>query len=306
MDPVYQIPDDSDDRRAQQSISNKERSKAFRKRKKKYLEDKIKQVDSLKKEVESLQKENSELKIKIQHLKAHTFKSIESDTAPDHKCDHKRKIPTSLQEQENYLYNTVSKKLKNNPDEVRFSTLEQAYEPVYDWSEQRARLIKKLFQDILDNILGLQSKCFHSAVKEFPLYRFMKKQRKKKRQKKYFDKSKEPQIPQDLDMKIHYSDKFLEMVNENSKPFNTYVKEVRKVAQTLIIQRNKLLNLYQYFKEAMDKTQFLSWYTKADYSNTFKLVNYLQDTKFVQPHFLYDIPKKTHSNSKYEGGELTE
>ncbi|CAI2375074.1 unnamed protein product [Moneuplotes crassus] len=288
--------------------SNKERSKAFRERKKKFLEDKVKEVESLRKEVETLREENSELKIKLQKLKAYNLRKVEPDINSEAKCGSKSNSnsTTTLQEHEDYLYNTIAKKLQNNPDEVRFSTIEQAHEPVYDWSDERVQFIKKLFKDIIDNLLGLQSKCYHSAIKEFPINKLIKMQKNKKRQKKYFDKAQEPKTPKDLNIQIQLSDKVLEMINNSSKFFNTYIKQTRKIAQTLIIQRNKLLNLYQDYKLSIEKSGYLSWYTKTDFINSFKLVDYLQHTKFVQPHFLYNIPAKTHSNLKYEQGELTE
>ena len=37
-----------------------------------------------------------------------------------------------------------------------------------------------------------------------------------------------------------------------------------------------------------------------------EMVNELKDTQYVNPHYLWDIPKKTHNKDMYDNGELTE
>ncbi|CAI2376007.1 unnamed protein product [Moneuplotes crassus] len=273
--------------------SNKERSRAHRQRKKKFIEEKLAQVETLEQKVELLTKENEELKQEIKRLKA------KGEYAKDNKRD-------TLKEYEDYLYNKVFKKLQNNPEQVRYTELEQSLSRIHDWSDDRIEVVKKAFRDILDNITSLQTKCHQACNINMPINKFIQKQSSKKRLKKYYSKSSHLEPTQDFYAGIQYSDNVVDFIKRNAKFCNNYMRQIKKIANTLVKQRNKLLNLYQDHRVVMEDSDFNETFSKEDFINAFKIVDKLQNTEFLKPHFLFNIPKKTHSNLKYEDGELTE
>lgn len=73
-----------------------------------------------------------------------------------------------------------------------------------------------------------------------------------------------------------------------------------------MIQRNKLFNCYNQVQELIEVKAQDVRFDRGDIQNTFKLVEKLKGTEYLTPHYLYEIPKKTHTNKDYEEGELTE
>ncbi|CAI2376552.1 unnamed protein product [Moneuplotes crassus] len=292
--------------KARKRKTNSERSREFRKRKKAFVQDKIKQVEALEEEVKELRKENSEMKEMIRMLEGRKVGGGSKGVSGHAGNIQKRTFDNTLQEYEDYFYNSLSKKLQSNPDEVRFSMIEQTFEHVYDWSDDRISFIKKCFKDILDNMLSLETKCYQTCLKNFPLSSFVKNQRNKRRHKKYFQKSTDNLTPKEISTNIQLRDEVIDFVDKNSKYFHNWMKQARKIAKELIILRNNLLNSYQSQKKVFESSGYSNWFKKSDLINTLKLVDQLKNTKFLTPHYLYNIPPKTHSNPKYEEGELTE
>mmetsp|Transcript_18279 Transcript_18279/g.16165 ORF Transcript_18279/g.16165 Transcript_18279/m.16165 type:complete len:93 (+) Transcript_18279:186-464(+) len=67
-------------------------------------------------------------------------------------------MSNSLQRQQDYLYNNLGNKLIINPEEVRFSMIQQEVENTLESFEQRIQIIKKSFSLVLDNIASLDTK----------------------------------------------------------------------------------------------------------------------------------------------------
>jgi len=129
-------------------ISTKDRSREHRKRKREYyggLEEKIQKLEAT---IDLLKEENNCLK----KMKTNGVKETTTD-------DNSLKgMSNSLQRQQDYLYNNLGNKLIINPEEVRFSMIQQEVENTLESFEQRIQIIKKSFSLVLDNIASLDTK----------------------------------------------------------------------------------------------------------------------------------------------------
>jgi len=128
----------------------------------------------------------------------------------------------------------------------------------------------------------------------------------KKRGKKYFEKAADTDIIKEAFTDLSFTPQASEIFSSISKPMTYNHKHFSKIAQNLIKQRNKLLNLYYGMKTYASTTDRADWYQKVDVCNNFKLVHKVENTGLVTNHKVYDIPKKEHKEEKYQDGELTE
>ena len=76
--------------------------------------------------------------------------------------------------------------------------------------------------------------------------------------------------------------------------------------QNLIKQRNAILNVYQEIREVIEGADFPFSFNKEDILMSDKLFKRFKQEGFLTHHNVWEIPVKTHSNEKYEGGELSE
>mmetsp|Transcript_1799 Transcript_1799/g.1587 ORF Transcript_1799/g.1587 Transcript_1799/m.1587 type:complete len:112 (+) Transcript_1799:181-516(+) len=85
------------------------------------------------------------------------------------------KFEHPMHEYEDFLYDKLFKKLKENPDEVRFTTIQLANEKVQEWSDERTSYLKSKFDDILKNIASLETKVMTASFKRSNFTTFKKK-----------------------------------------------------------------------------------------------------------------------------------
>ena len=59
-------------------------------------------------------------------------------------------------------------------------------------------------------------------------------------------------------------------------------------------------------QKVLDDSPLYNSYTKQDMLNMLEFVEELGNTKYLNPHMLWDVPPKKHTNELYEEGEMTE
>ncbi|CAI2376195.1 unnamed protein product [Moneuplotes crassus] len=275
----------------------KQRSKEHRARKKKFIEDTLHQCNLLKDQVAQLQQENTQLREKL---------ALREKEPEEVKQEPKKRFEHSLHEYEDYVYNSLSKKILEDPKEVRYSELEQATEHVWDWSDDRVDYVKTLFNKILENMIGLGSKCYFACHNVIPIKNWYGKSKVKKRGRKYFDKNSEISKIQSLFPKMEITANAKEAFTSFNKELTQQHRKLRKIARGLVRHRNSLLNLYQDMKTFMETTNYLEWYNKIDVSNDCQIFNTIRSTSLISTHNFYKIPKKAPDQTTYQDCELTE
>ncbi|CAI2375771.1 unnamed protein product [Moneuplotes crassus] len=293
--------------------SGKERSKEFRERQKRYHKTQTEQIRRLQErnfELEAknkqLVKENSDLKKDIKDLKENILGTSYVKPCDIDKPQHNPKFDHPLHEYEDFMYNHLAQKLQKNPEEVRFSTWEQTREKVANYSDERIDYLKKRFNDILDNMLNLHSKTYQALNRKITIKNYLKKTKIKKRYKKGLDKTSELPDPEDVYLDCQFSTENLEFVKRNQDYLMKYMKQIKKIAQSLVVLRNKLLNIYSEEKRMYHNPEFNYDYKKSDLASKFKVIATLKHSCLLSPHYIFDIPKKIHSGSTYQEGELTD
>ncbi|CAI2369960.1 unnamed protein product [Moneuplotes crassus] len=284
-----------------QTKSSKQRAKEHRERKKQYiqiLEDKVK---NLEKENLSLKQQLKQQKNKEEQTKEED-KNATSSKIAGQSCIYK--YNSSLQEYEDYYFNTLAKKILLDPTQVRYSEIEQAAEKICDYGDKRREYLKNTFKDFLDNIMNPEMKTIAAACKNLSLSEAKRRSKLKKRTRKYLKKLDAPN-PTDFLFSGSFRPKVSDFFENSGKKILRYFKSMKQLINKLVEIRNQIFNLQTESKEFLESPEIMT-YTKEDASSIFKLYFELKDTKMITSHHLWDIPIKEHSEEKYEEGELTE
>ncbi|CAI2376861.1 unnamed protein product [Moneuplotes crassus] len=278
--------------------SNKERSRQHRLRKKNFIERTLQECIQLKEQIRVLTLENQELRKSI--------KEKESNSLDQRRVNQKSQFEHPLHEYEDYVFNTLSKKIIANPEEVRYTELEQVTENICEWSPLRIDYIKTCFKKILDSMVCLSSRSYYACNSVLPFSGWSDNSNLRKRRKKYFSKSPAHLSLEHTLSSLKFSSHSKSSFSKFHKPLKQFHKKFKKIAQCLVKQRNKLFNLYQDIKDFEEKSSFCDEYTKTDVVNDFVVIEKIKDTTLVQNHGFYNISKKDHLDDRYQDAELTE
>ena len=74
----------------------------------------------------------------------------------------------------------------------------------------------------------------------------------------------------------------------------------------LVEIRNNVLNAITRMKKIFNSSTYYGRYGKKDVGIIMGMADELRKTNQLSIHNLWRIPKKTHDNDYYEGGEITE
>jgi len=69
----------------------------------------------------------------------------------------------------------MSKLLKKDPSEIRFSQIENVSDIVSEWSPHRINIIKRAFKEIMDYMMAKETLCLLAAFKNMTLRDFNKR-----------------------------------------------------------------------------------------------------------------------------------
>ncbi|CAI2369869.1 unnamed protein product [Moneuplotes crassus] len=166
-----------------------ERSREFRKRKKNYLTRLETKVKTLEHEISCLTQENTELQETITNMRAKlsTAEKKSSSTQPHKSTINKYSHP--LHEYEDFMDNQMKKIMIRDPSEIRYSTMLQMKNQSADYSDNRRNFLKQKFDDILQNIACINTKCFMAGSKNVNRAEFLRRNCTKKRREKYINAS---------------------------------------------------------------------------------------------------------------------
>ena len=90
---------------------------------------------------------------------------------------------------------------------------------------------------------------------------------------------------------------------------NNYMEwfsKLKHAVQKLIEWRNTILNYYEFRSNEQNISDNFLKYTKQDAINSMEAIKRIRENGFLNPHYIWEIPKKTHKNQYYDKGELTE
>jgi len=156
----------------------------------------------------------------------------------------------------------------------------------------------------MENLVCRETKCFHAIFKETKKWEIVRRLKTKKRISKYQDK-KEGNL-RELYFKKEWSEDFNKFIIEEKDRVWNFNKLIGSSVRQLIKIRNQIINATIELQTVMDDSPFYTSYTKKDMANMLELVDDLKGTSYWSPHFLWDVPNKTHDNELYEEGELSD
>lgn len=143
--------------------SNKERAKLHRVRKKKYIEEMQEKVKDLETEVLSLKEENIRLNAIISEF--------EQGKTSDSKVEEK----PQMHHHESFAFFDLPKMLKKEPENVRFTMIDQAFDFIDDFNEERVNHIKNAFDIIINDTISNASKAMYACFKDLDIKEWGKK-----------------------------------------------------------------------------------------------------------------------------------
>ena len=82
---------------------------------------------------------------------------------------------TVIDRNEEFAYYNMSKILKEDPDKLRFSQIENCSDILGEWSPHRINIIKKAFKEIMDYMVSKENLCILAAFKTMTIRDFNKR-----------------------------------------------------------------------------------------------------------------------------------
>ncbi|CAI2376326.1 unnamed protein product [Moneuplotes crassus] len=267
------------------------RSQEYRSRKKRYLS----KLEELNKELTEenllLKSENAQLRKQISILQPSSSFS----------ADEKSKVDNN----ENFAYFKIPKMINNNPDSVRLSQIEMAGNDVSEWSPDRVGIIKKAFNDILNYMLAKENKCFIAASKNMKMSDYIKRIKRKRAIKRKFKQLEDPN-PEQMVLNMDLSNSMIEYIETYGSGFLQTSKIYKTLAKKLMTIRNEILQAGLKKEKFYEETNLLEARSKVDFKTVSDLIQRLDGTKYLSPHYLWDLPLRDPTSLDYSGCELSE
>ena len=195
-----------------QKMTAKERAKVHRERKKKYIQDLEEENRKLNLKVKELSEELNTLKQKYEHEgSVRSYKEKKSETTSITYTQVDSSYPQvnkflKLKNEEEFKYKGLPKMLKENPDMVKYSMIQQSRELVGVNGKYRVSFIKDQFKNILDNVVNLEARSAIVMYSKIPVSKWariagatpQKFNQKSRTGDKDFDEVVETEISEDL------------------------------------------------------------------------------------------------------------
>mmetsp|Transcript_28730 Transcript_28730/g.32845 ORF Transcript_28730/g.32845 Transcript_28730/m.32845 type:complete len:117 (+) Transcript_28730:220-570(+) len=103
-----------------------------------------------------------------------------------------------LHNEESYAYDILQKKLIEDPDQVKFTMLDQTYESMGCYGKFRIDLIKSSFRTIIDNVIPPEYKAFFAVLNSMSIDKYVElcssNDSDEKKQNKRFKASEDSEI----------------------------------------------------------------------------------------------------------------
>ncbi|CAI2373549.1 unnamed protein product [Moneuplotes crassus] len=277
-----------------QSKPTKVRSQEYRDRKKQYVT-KLEEIN--KKLIEEnlyLKKENQELMAKLEG---------KGQTGPT-KIDEK----ANMNRHEHFAYFKIPKMINDNPDSVRLTQISMAGKDISEWSPDRIQIIKKAFSDILNYMLAKDNKCFVAAFKNMKASQYIKKMKSKRTLKRKYKQLRklEESHPEQIMLNMEYSESMMNYIEKSGPEYLRTCTVYKSLAKKLITIRNEILQAGIKREQYFEESGFIEALEKSDFSILSELIGRLDGTKYLSPHFLWDLPIRDPQSKEYNNCELSE
>ena len=311
--------------------SSKLRAKEHRERKKVYY-------DGLEEEVKQLREKVIDLEAQLQllggdsvwnrptqsdttsfiNIKAGTFKceSIEENKS---EIFEKKSIPSTigaeidellrkLKEEQDFVTNILPKLLRDNPEKVKFTMLDQNRENLSSFSPLRVALIKKAFRIILENIAPLDTKLTIMYQKHLSHTEWQE------RVKRLNDGSFST-IPNFKNPAKVFNDVFLELEKSEhlvktwalvAKDYRVIIDELRANISNLVTARNGILKGLKKIQVFEDGSDIYMGMEKKHHLTVIEKCSKFKDHPQLNIFELYNIKRKPEFKEIGDVGELSE
>ena len=97
--------------------------------------------------------------------------------------------------------------------------------------------------------------------------------------------------------------------NSSSKSllrFSGVWNKYKKIFRNLVTIRNEIITQGFERKRVTEETQVDHVYTKEDYASLCELVKKVNETKFIKPHYLFNLPVRNKEEDIYKDCELSD
>lgn len=172
------------------------------------------------------------------------------------------------------MYNNLPKMIKNTPELIKYSMIEQTRESVGAYGTDRMEFLKQQFRNIIDNVLPSEDKVSLILFDNMTLTKWLKIHRAQR--KKYF---KPVQTGNPIVDGVYQAKFSVDLVNHMEKYGKEYIKiisNIRKTIQQLFSLRDKLFGLLGEYSELDKMKDKSNPFTKTDHATITENVGKLE------------------------------
>lgn len=229
------------------------------------------------------------------------------------KCEEsKDTIETTVQKlhmEENFAYIDLPNMILKDPEQIKFTMMENTLDKMGNHGSLRVKTIKNAFKVIIDNIVCRETKAAMAILNNISVRRWVSICRANKRTKKA--KYKLQEDPEKLDIEsfvgsLKFSNTILDKWEKCGRDYKEDIEKFKRLIRKLVRTRNKILTHLKSNHDFLYSSKLYEHFMKQDHVTISEMANWFKDTPYVNPHELFDIPKKTTKEDEYQGDELTE
>lgn len=215
---------------------------------------------------------------------------------------------SKLRMEENFAYIDLPNMIEKNPEQIKFTMIDDARERIGNYGSMRVDLIKNAFKTIIDNIVCGETKAIIAILNHMPVRKWVAISKENKRTKKDKYKLKEDSDKSNIYNcveNLYFSDTIVERWENWGRDYKIEIDKLKRIVRKLIRTRNKIFKILKITHEFFYSSKIYEGYQKQDYVTVCEMANWFKGTPFVQAHELYEIPKKATNRDEYKDDELT-
>jgi Arc/MetJ-type ribon-helix-helix transcriptional regulator len=213
-----------------------------------------------------------------------------------------------LKEEVSFEENKIPQMLRNNPENVRYTMLEELNDITGEFGSLRIKILKKAFWMFLENILPNCSKYGVAVFNNMNFWKWSKTVTSmKKRHRKHYNKHLENEKTiMGTVSQYKFSDEAIDSWVSNGKDFRSRSAILKKWVQSLVKTRNRIFKVLKELHDMKDKYDIIMTHSKDDHLKMAEASQRLVDIDQIKVLDLWGIKRKTEEKDLWDEDELTD
>ena len=218
-------------------------------------------------------------------------------------------LMAKLNNEENFLLETLPQMLRTEPEKVKFTLMDQTYQNLGPFSNSRVKLIKTLFRLILENVISLDTKVVIMNFKYLSHTEWQRRVEVSRKGKRYnFAKNDhEPhKVFMDIFKELDSSETSVKCWSAVAKKYRKLISNFKTQMNKFVAVRNKILTYLNQIHHFHDGTDTYMALNKKDHLLLTEKYKQVKDHPMLNIFDMFDIKRKPANKDSNEDAELTE